>query len=74
MSTTITCQTIINLSTPSGSVRERGFQPPWHTVYLYTCPGCSAQHRIRANSFRGSRPEPGTGGIVCGRMIDERRN
>lgn len=55
---------VINLAKPVRSVRERGFQPPWHTVWIYEC---SEGHevRVRANAFRGSTPVPGTGGISC---------
>ena len=55
---------VINLSTPIGRERVRGFQPPWYTVYLYRC---ASGHtvRVRAGSFRGTTPEPATGGIRC---------
>ena len=55
---------IINLSTPVRSERRRSFQPPWYTVYVYRC---SQGHEtfVRAHSFRGTRPESGTGGIYC---------
>ena len=57
------CQ--INLSTPSSSVRERGFQPPWHTIFIYRCKAANHEVRVRANSFSGSRPVPGVGAIMC---------
>jgi hypothetical protein len=60
------CEATINLSQPSQSQRVRGFQPPWHTVYIYTCRLCGTSHRVRASTFRGTRPEPGTGAIRCG--------
>ena len=60
------CEATINLSQPSQSERVRGFQPPWHTVYIYTCRSCGTSHRVRASAFRGTRPEPGTGAIRCG--------
>lgn len=61
-----TCTAVINLSTPTSSERIRGFQPPWQTVYVYTCRTCGTSHRIRAGAFRGRTPEPARGGIVCG--------
>lgn len=75
-----TCDATISLETPAGSERVRGFQPPWYTVFLYTCPACGARHRVRANTFIGIRRTPsgarvpiravpGTGGIRCGRPI-----
>lgn len=61
------CSAIIDLSRPTGRERVRSFQPPWRTVYVYACRECGAKHRVGANAFRGSRPEPGKGGIRCGR-------
>lgn len=58
------CDRQIDLSRPVGSERVRDFQPPWRTVYIYKC-ACGRTVRVRANSFRGSRPEPGTGAILC---------
>lgn len=55
---------VINLSTPVRSERVRGFQPPWRTVFVYTCPKGHEQ-RVYANSFRGKTPVPGVGGIAC---------
>lgn len=63
------CDNTINLRTPTHSERVRGFQPPWRTVYVYRC-ACGAEHRMRANSYRGSRPEPSVGGIRCGALLD----
>ena len=57
------CQ--INLSAPTRSVRERGFQPPWHTVYIYVCKAAGHEVRVFANSFRGKHPVPSTGAIKC---------
>jgi len=48
-----------------GSERVRGFQPPWRTVYKYKCPECGEITRVRAGSFRGGRPEPSLGAILC---------
>jgi hypothetical protein len=56
---------IINLRTPIRSERRRGFQPPWYTVYVYQCGRCGNETTVRAQSFRGSRPEPAVGGIFC---------
>ena len=64
-----TCPATLNLRTPARSERVRGFQPPWRTIYVYQCP-CGAEHRIRASAFRGARPEPAVGAIVCGALLD----
>ena len=61
-----TCGGIIDLATPTGSERVRGFQPPYRTVYIYRCPRCGSVRKVRAGSFRGTTPEPDVGGIVCG--------
>jgi len=66
-----TCDGTINLNTPSGSERVRGFQPPWRTVYKYNCPKCGQESRVRANSYLGKRAVPGVGGITCGKPIPE---
>ena len=34
------------------------------------CPDCGAKHRMRAQNFRGPRPEPGIGGFYCGALIE----
>jgi hypothetical protein len=73
MTTDAMCTAILNLATPSGSERVRDFQPPWRTVFLYTCPECRSVHRVRAGSFRGGRPEPGIGAILCGRVKETER-
>ena len=57
-------KTIVNLATPIRSERVRGFQPPWRTVYVYRCTE-GHEIKVRANSFVGSKPQPGVGGIVC---------
>lgn len=64
-----TCTAIIDLRAPIGREKVRGFQPPWYTVYRYRCSECNGEHRIRAGAFRGTTPEPGTGGIRCGRPL-----
>lgn len=56
---------MIDLARPDRSERVRGFQPPWYTVYIYTCSLCKGKVRMRASSFRGKNPEPSTGGINC---------
>lgn len=56
---------LLNLQTPVRSERRRQFQPPWYTVYVYRCPACNNETTIRANSFRGTRPEPSVGAIAC---------
>jgi len=61
----IGCDGLIDLRQPIGSERRRGFQPPYYTVYKYRCPKCGRERAIRANSFRGSRPEPSVGAILC---------
>ena len=60
------CDATLNLNTPTRSERVRGFQPPWRTVYVYRCPKCGTETRVRANSFRGRTPVPGIGAIRCG--------
>ena len=57
------CQ--INLSCPSSSERVRGFQPPWHTVWIYKCKARNHVVRVKANSFRGKTPVPSVGAIMC---------
>lgn len=64
----LTCPTVIDLNRPTCSERVRDFQPPWRTVFVYRCASCGGEHRVYANSFRGSRPTPGIGGFVCGRV------
>lgn len=59
------CDELINLETPVGQERRRGFQPPYYTVYKYRCAKCGAMRYIRANSFRGKTPHPGRGAIRC---------
>jgi hypothetical protein len=63
---TITCEGRINLAIPLSATRVRDFQPPWRTVYLYRCPQCHRDIRVRAGAFMGRRAVPGVGGIVCG--------
>jgi hypothetical protein len=63
------CAAVIDLIRPVRSERVRGFQPPWRTVYVYTCPGCGATHRVRAASFLGRNPVPSRGGIRCDAFI-----
>ena len=59
------CNGVINLKAPSRSERVRDFQPPWRTVYVYRCPVCHQETRVRANTFMGSRPVPAVGAIYC---------
>jgi hypothetical protein len=66
------CSAVIDLRKPVRSERVRGFQPPWRTVYVYACPSCKAERRVRACSFRGSRAEPSVGGMVCGCSVPAR--
>ena len=35
------------------------------TIYIYLCGKCKQELRIVANSFRGSTPVPGIGGVLC---------
>lgn len=55
---------LINLAAPVRRERERGFQPPWYTVFVYRC---QAGHevRVRASAFRGTVAEPSRGAITC---------
>lgn len=41
--------------------RRRGFQPPWYTVTIYSCP-CGRETYLK-NSWRGGAPR---GAILCG--------
>ena len=59
------CNGVIDLATPRGSERRRGYQPPWYTVYKYTCPKCGTDCTVRAGAFYGKRPTPGRGAILC---------
>jgi len=64
-----TCEARVDMRRPIRSERVRGFQPPWRTVYIYRCPECGSETRLRASSFRGRNPEPSVGAIVCGRIL-----
>jgi hypothetical protein len=57
------CEATIRFCDHTGLVRERGFQPPWHTVLLYECHRCGAEHRVR-KTWSGPAPR---GGFRCGR-------
>lgn len=63
------CTGRIDLSRPIGSERRRGYQPPWYTVFLYTCPVCSHKVWVKAGAFRGKNPVPGTGAIICSARV-----
>jgi hypothetical protein len=65
------CSATIDARHPMRSERVRGFQPPWRTVFVYKCSACGATHRMRASSFRGTRPEPAVGAFVCGAVVAE---
>lgn len=56
---------MINLSNPVRRERVRDFQPPWRTVFIYICPDCKGEVRVRACSFAGGVPVPGVGAIIC---------
>lgn len=45
--------------------RVRGFQPPWRTVYAYTCPSCKHDTRINANAYTGKRATRPVGAFQC---------
>lgn len=55
------CQARIDLQRPIRIERVRGFQPPWRNVYVYKCPDCGNERRVRQN---GSGMAPGA--ILCG--------
>ena len=59
------CNGLIDLKTPRGSERRRGFQPPYYTVWVYACPSCQRRVFVRANAFRGRTAVPSTGAIRC---------
>ena len=65
----IKCAALINLSAPVRTEKVRGYQPPWRTVYVYVCPQCGGETKVRANSFIGKNPQPSRGAIVCGRPV-----
>jgi len=58
-----TCDQIINFSHYNRIERVRGFRPPWHTVRIYVCPKCGAEHQVNA----GPHNSTGPGAFVCGR-------
>ena len=63
---TTTCPATVSLAAPIRRERVRDFQPPWRTVFVYRCPACGSEHRVRANAYRGATPVPGVGAIRCG--------
>jgi hypothetical protein len=65
------CQAPMNLAYPVRTERVRDFQPPWRTVYVYRCPACGAETRVRAGAFRGRTPEPGRGAILCAQEVTD---
>lgn len=64
-----TCEGLIRLSAPTGKERVRDFQPPWRTVYVYRCPACGQERRVRASSYLGKNPIPSSGAIRCGAYV-----
>ena len=65
------CSGLINLSAPKAREKVRDFQPPWRTVFVYECPVCKREARVRAGSFRGKTPVPGVGAIRCAYSVQE---
>lgn len=63
------CDATVNLRSPIRSERVRDFQPPWRTIYVYSCPQCGTERRVRANSFTGGKATPGVGAIRCGALL-----
>jgi len=61
---------IIDLCKPVRSERVRGFQPPWYTVWVYECPTCKQEVRIKEN-WRGPAPP---GAITCPHCNRENNN
>lgn len=47
--------------------RERGFQPPYHTVAHYTCPKCGHVTNLRVS--RGGFPPGAFGCANCGTVM-----
>jgi len=41
------CEAEIDLSKPIGFEKRRGYQPPWYTVFFYTCPRCDKRVNLR---------------------------
>ena len=56
---------LIDMRSPHRTERRRSFQPPWYTVFVYTCQACHKETTVRASSFIGSRPVPAPGAIYC---------
>jgi hypothetical protein len=56
--------TLIQLGRPIGSCRKLVGFGQWRTVFKYRCPN-GHEVGVFANSFRGTRPEPGVGAITC---------
>jgi hypothetical protein len=46
--------------------KRRGFQPPWYTVAVYSCP-CGATRTVR-RSWKGGAP-PGAIKCDCGALL-----
>ena len=69
MQTYSLCDATIDMRTPKRRERVRDFQPPWRTVFVYVCPKCANERRVRASAFRGKVAEPSVGAIVCGAYL-----
>lgn len=52
---------LISLRNTIRTERVRGFQPPWHTIWILACPSCAGEVRVRQN-WHGPPPP---GGILC---------
>lgn len=66
-----TCNAVIGFDTYKRTERVRDFQPPWRTVFVYTCPECGAERRLRASGRNGSCEVMGLGAMVCGALLLE---
>lgn len=67
-----TCENVINLGAPIRSEKMRVPFKKSRVVFIYRCAKCEQERRVFANSFRGTRAEPGVGGIVCGALLIEK--
>jgi DNA-directed RNA polymerase subunit RPC12/RpoP len=65
---------VINLANPVRQEKVRGFQPPWRTVYVYRCPDCGSEVRVRAAAYRGKTAEPAMGAITCPHCEPDKTN
>lgn len=67
------CQGVIDLSRPKrGAWEGTGYGRRY--VWLYDCPACGREVKVRASTFAGGQPVPSKGGIRCERELVEHVN